>query len=242
MATTMSSGIGASVLRKEDAPLITGQGRYVDDIKLPGMAYRGVRALAARARADHEHRHLGGRGHARRRQGVDGRDARPRGRRAVRLEPVRQRRPAQAADPGRGQGAHGRRAGRARSWPSRRPPRATRPIASSSTTSRCRGDRRRERRQAGRAAGPRRCARQPLLHDRAQDRGLRRGLRRGAGEGLADGRQPAPDAGADRAARSGGGLDHRPATSSRSTPRRRCRISCARSWPRSAASPSRRCA
>ena len=32
MATVMNSGIGESVLRKEDAPLITGQGRYVDDI------------------------------------------------------------------------------------------------------------------------------------------------------------------------------------------------------------------
>jgi aerobic carbon-monoxide dehydrogenase large subunit len=39
MAATTSSGIGESVLRKEDAPLIVGQGRYVDDIKLPGMAF-----------------------------------------------------------------------------------------------------------------------------------------------------------------------------------------------------------
>jgi aerobic carbon-monoxide dehydrogenase large subunit len=49
MAATASSGIGASVLRKEDAPLITGQGRYVDDIKLPNMAY------AAFARSPHAH-------------------------------------------------------------------------------------------------------------------------------------------------------------------------------------------
>jgi carbon-monoxide dehydrogenase large subunit len=49
MAATMNSGIGASVLRKEDAPLITGQGRYVDDIKLPGMAF------AAFARSPHAH-------------------------------------------------------------------------------------------------------------------------------------------------------------------------------------------
>ena len=33
------SGIGVSVLRKEDAELITGQGRYVDDVVLPGMLY-----------------------------------------------------------------------------------------------------------------------------------------------------------------------------------------------------------
>ena len=48
-AITSESGIGASVLRKEDAPLITGQGRYVDDIKLPGMAF------AAFARSPHAH-------------------------------------------------------------------------------------------------------------------------------------------------------------------------------------------
>ena len=54
---------------------------------------------------------------------------------------------------------------------------------------------------------------QPLLHDRAQDRGLRRGLRRRARQGLADGRQPAPDAGLDRAARRARRLDHRRATS-----------------------------
>ncbi len=43
MATTQEapagSGIGASPLRKEDAPLITGQGRFVDDLKLPGMLH-----------------------------------------------------------------------------------------------------------------------------------------------------------------------------------------------------------
>jgi carbon-monoxide dehydrogenase large subunit len=49
MSVTMNSGIGESVLRKEDAPLITGQGRYVDDIKLPGMAF------AAFARSPHAH-------------------------------------------------------------------------------------------------------------------------------------------------------------------------------------------
>ena len=48
------SGIGASVLRKEDAPLITGQGRYVDDITLPGMAF------AAFARSAHAHADIKG--------------------------------------------------------------------------------------------------------------------------------------------------------------------------------------
>jgi carbon-monoxide dehydrogenase large subunit len=37
--TPAGSGIGASPLRKEDAPLIAGQGRFVDDLKLPGMLY-----------------------------------------------------------------------------------------------------------------------------------------------------------------------------------------------------------
>ncbi|MDX6596329.1 MAG: aerobic carbon-monoxide dehydrogenase large subunit [Gaiellales bacterium] len=49
MATVTNSGVGQSVLRKEDAPLITGQGRYVDDIKLPGMAF------AAFVRSPHAH-------------------------------------------------------------------------------------------------------------------------------------------------------------------------------------------
>jgi carbon-monoxide dehydrogenase large subunit len=47
------AGIGASPRRKEDAPLITGQGRFVDDLKLPGMAY------AAFARSPHAHARLG---------------------------------------------------------------------------------------------------------------------------------------------------------------------------------------
>src|SRR3954454_7833476 len=34
-----SGGIGEAVLRKEDAEFITGQGRYVDDLKLPGMLH-----------------------------------------------------------------------------------------------------------------------------------------------------------------------------------------------------------
>jgi carbon-monoxide dehydrogenase large subunit len=31
--------IGASVRRKEDQRLITGRGRYVDDLRLPGMVH-----------------------------------------------------------------------------------------------------------------------------------------------------------------------------------------------------------
>ena len=32
-------GMGTSLLRKEDARFIRGQGSYVDDIKLPGMLF-----------------------------------------------------------------------------------------------------------------------------------------------------------------------------------------------------------
>ena len=32
-------GIGARVVRKEDRRFITGQGRYVDDVKMVGMSY-----------------------------------------------------------------------------------------------------------------------------------------------------------------------------------------------------------
>jgi carbon-monoxide dehydrogenase large subunit len=38
-APTENRGIGTSAPRKEDAEFITGQGRYVDDIRLPGMQY-----------------------------------------------------------------------------------------------------------------------------------------------------------------------------------------------------------
>ncbi|MDX6569938.1 MAG: aerobic carbon-monoxide dehydrogenase large subunit, partial [Gaiellales bacterium] len=53
MATVENApaGIGASPLRKEDAPLLVGQGRYVDDIKLPGMLHAAfVRSTHASAR------------------------------------------------------------------------------------------------------------------------------------------------------------------------------------------------
>ena len=57
MATTTSirteptTGVGARMPRKEDAPLITGQGRFVDDIKLAGMAHAAfVRSPHASAR------------------------------------------------------------------------------------------------------------------------------------------------------------------------------------------------
>ena len=35
-------GMGTSLLRKEDAKFIRGQGSYIDDIKLPGMLFGAV--------------------------------------------------------------------------------------------------------------------------------------------------------------------------------------------------------
>ena len=49
-------GMGNSLLRKEDARFIRGQGSYVDDIKLPGHAVRRHRAQPVRARAHQAHR------------------------------------------------------------------------------------------------------------------------------------------------------------------------------------------
>jgi aerobic carbon-monoxide dehydrogenase large subunit len=44
-------GMGTSLLRKEDARFIRGQGQYVDDIKLPGMLFGAiVRSPYAHAR------------------------------------------------------------------------------------------------------------------------------------------------------------------------------------------------
>ena len=35
-------GMGHSVKRKEDARFLRGKGRYIDDIKLPGMLYMDI--------------------------------------------------------------------------------------------------------------------------------------------------------------------------------------------------------
>ena len=50
---TETRGMGTATLRKEDAPLITGQSRFVDDLKLPGMAH------AAFTRSPHAHARIG---------------------------------------------------------------------------------------------------------------------------------------------------------------------------------------
>ena len=44
-------GLGAAMLRREDARFIRGQGTYIDDIKLPGMLFGAiVRSPYAHAR------------------------------------------------------------------------------------------------------------------------------------------------------------------------------------------------
>src|SRR5437868_9790822 len=46
---TTGSGIGRPVRRREDLRLLTGKGRYSDDVNLPGQAY------AAMVRSPHAH-------------------------------------------------------------------------------------------------------------------------------------------------------------------------------------------
>src|ERR1700759_2115655 len=42
MSATAEPHVGRVLRRKEDPPLITGQGRFVDDIKLPGMLWASI--------------------------------------------------------------------------------------------------------------------------------------------------------------------------------------------------------
>ena len=137
-------GIGQPVRRVEDQRFLTGQGRYVDDIVLPGMAARLQRAVAARPRQDQEGRCRQGQGRARRAAGADRRRRRCR----------KDRRADLASDAGgfrRAQGpphlpaAAGQPTGSATSAtaspsssPRRWRRRATPPSWSRSTTSRCR--------------------------------------------------------------------------------------------------------
>ena len=60
---------GAKFSRKEDQRLITGRGRYIADIVVPGMLHLVfVRSQVAHARIK-KHRHEPGESHARRRGG-----------------------------------------------------------------------------------------------------------------------------------------------------------------------------
>ncbi len=55
MSATASRGlIGAAVRRKEDLPLLTGRGRFLDDLRLPGMLHLAV------VRSPHAHARLAG--------------------------------------------------------------------------------------------------------------------------------------------------------------------------------------
>jgi aerobic carbon-monoxide dehydrogenase large subunit len=51
VATEQSKGIGQAVHRKEDKKFLTGKGRYVDDLKLPGMQHMAI-VRSAHAHAD----------------------------------------------------------------------------------------------------------------------------------------------------------------------------------------------
>ena len=71
-------GIGARVARKEDKRFITGAGRYVDDMVVPGMKHAVFVQQSARACRDQEDRRQKGQGDAGRhrradRQGAEGR-------------------------------------------------------------------------------------------------------------------------------------------------------------------------
>src|SRR3954467_156938 len=48
----LSRSVGASIRRREDPRLVTGQGQYVDDVRLPGTVY------LAFARSPHAHARL----------------------------------------------------------------------------------------------------------------------------------------------------------------------------------------
>jgi aerobic carbon-monoxide dehydrogenase large subunit len=54
MTKSTASGIGRPAIRKEDARLITGQGRFSDDVNVPGQAY------AVMVRSPHAHARIGG--------------------------------------------------------------------------------------------------------------------------------------------------------------------------------------
>ena len=56
----MKFGVGQPVPRKEDPTLLRGEGRYTDDINLPGQAYAVMVRSRDRARRPEGHRHQGG--------------------------------------------------------------------------------------------------------------------------------------------------------------------------------------
>ena len=58
----ISQMIGAKIHRREDPRLITGNGRFVEDLIRPGAVVHGRRAEPAPARAHHAHQHHPGAG------------------------------------------------------------------------------------------------------------------------------------------------------------------------------------
>ena len=206
-ATVSDSGIGVSVLRKEDAPLITGQGRYVDDIKLPNMAH------AAFLRSPHAHAVI---------RGIDtsAAEAMPGVVDIFTYDTLGLEAGVPCASNPFGNAKQPKRPILADGKVRMVGELVAVVVAETAALARDAADRivvdydplpvvidAENAGKPGCAAVARGGARQPLPDDRAQDRGLRRRLRRRAREGLADDRQSAPHRGADRAARRRGRLD-----------------------------------
>ena len=207
--TTMAKfGIGQAVRRVEDQRFITGAGRYVDDIVLPGMCH-GVNLLSPHAHARIKKIDtVEGQGRARRRAGADRRGRR--GRSSRRLHGR-----ADAGGRRRAEGPSHLPAGAAgRDGALRRRPRGVRGGRDAGAGARRRRHDRGRLRAAARGRADRRCRegrraegvgrqseRQRRLHaDVRQQGGDRRGVRQGEARREArDGEQPA-HAGVDGAA------------------------------------------
>ena len=71
--------VGQAMRRKEDPRLITGRGRYIDDLSLTGHAVHGVRPLDRGARQGHLDRHVRRQGRARRARRLHARGPQARG-------------------------------------------------------------------------------------------------------------------------------------------------------------------
>ena len=179
---TDGSPIGASPRRKEDAPLLEGRGRYLDDLRRPGTVHLGVvRSPHAHARirriAADQARALPGVGGLHRRRPARGRARHPRAlRRDAQHTPLRPERPGVGRGAVRRRAGGGRRRGR-RLSAGRRPRRdrgRLRPApAGDDARVRCARDRARSRRlarQRRRRRARRHRRRRAGLPDRRPDR------------------------------------------------------------------------
>ena len=241
-------GVGQPVRRVEDQRFLTGQGRYVDDIVLPGMAH-ACNVLSPHAHAKiKKRRHRQGQGRARRAAGADRRRCRRRQDRRAHL----------ASDAGGLRRAEGpphlpAAAGQRPRPPCRRPRRLRRRRDADAGPRRRRAGRGRVRAAAG-AGQHRGCrqarrdeglGRQPagqqrLPPDVRQQGRDRRGLRHRQARGQAPGREQPAVAGLDGAARRHRRLQLRRPTRPRSTPPTRIRT--ARAWRCRTSSTCRRTA